>query len=485
MISDVYSETIFLVESLCIAKLDFHSGDSMKSISIPRGVQEIINRLHRCDYNAYVVGGCVRDSLLGLEPKDWDICTSATPDIVLNLFQDKRIIETGLKHGTVTIVMNDGQYEVTTFRVDGDYTDGRHPDSVRFVQDVRYDLSRRDFTINAMAYNDKEGLIDPFGGAKDLEYSIIRCVGNATERFSEDALRILRAMRFASVYKFYIEEDTSDAIHVNRDLLKLISAERIQAELVKMLKGAGVLANLLEFSDVIAIIIPEMQPCIGFDQHNKYHQYTIYEHIAHAVSNYADIDSHNTDLFNTFEDVVSVALLLHDIGKPECYTEDENGGHFYGHGEPSARIAAEVVKRLKFDNQSQHDIVELVQYHDVAIEPTLKTVRRWLNKLGETQFMRLMDIRLADIWAHSEGTQESRIEKRNRCVEIAKEIIQQNQCFQMKDLAISGKDLINIGFKEGRELGYTLRCVLDAVIDGEVVNEKESLLKYVESLRNM
>lgn len=449
-------------------------------IDVPRGAQEIINCLNRCDYDAYVVGGCVRDSLLGVEPKDWDICTSATPDIVLNLFQGKRIIETGLKHGTVTIVLDDGRYEVTTFRVDSDYSDSCHPDSVRFVQDIRYDLSRRDFTINAMAYNDKEGLIDPFGGVEDLRHFFIRCVGDAAERFNEDALRILRAMRFASVYKFYIDEDTSDAIHKNKDLLRLISAERIQSELVKMLKGQGILKILIDYSDVIATIIPEIAYCIGFNQNNKYHQYTIYEHIAHAVSNYTDIESHNTGLFNTFEDVVAVALLLHDIGKPECYTEDENGGHFYGHGVPSSRIATEVVKRLKFDSQSQNDIVELVQYHDTVIAPTVKTVRRWLNKLGETQFMRLMDIRLADIWAHAAGTQEYRVERRNQCVEIAKEIIKQNQCFQMKDLDINGRDLLDFGFREGRELGDALRFALDAVIEGRVENKKSALLDFVK-----
>lgn len=450
-------------------------------IDVPRGAQEIINRLQSRNYDAYIVGGCVRDSLLGLEPKDWDICTCARPYTIMSVFDDKQIIKTGLKHGTVTIVMDDGQYEVTTFRVDGAYTDGRHPDSVEFVADIREDLARRDFTINAIAYNDREGLVDPFLGVEDLLHSCIRCVGDATERFNEDALRILRAMRFSSVYKFYIDEDTSDTIHVNKNLLKLISAERIQSELVKMLRGQGVLQILTDYSDVIATIIPEMKSCIGFDQNNKYHQYTIYEHIAHAVENYIDYNNSRINEFNTYDDVVAVALLLHDIGKPECYSEDENGGHFYGHSELSAKIAVEVVKRLKFDNQSQHDIVELVQYHDVVIEPTPRTVKRWMNKIGPVQFMRLMDIRLADILAHSEGTQESRIQKRNECVELAFQIDEQNQCFQLKDLAINGKDLISIGFKEGKELGDVLRYVLDAVIEGEVENDRFVLLEFVKS----
>ena len=260
----------------------------MHRISIPKGARAVLLNLRYENHEAYVVGGCVRDSLLGKEPKDWDICTSATPDEVKELMHRRGIktIDTGLQHGTVTVDMGTvGKYEVTTFRIDGNYTDGRHPDYVEFTESIYKDLSRRDFTINAMAYN-SAGLIDPFHGRDDLQAGIIRCVGNPDERFEEDALRILRALRFAATYGFSIEEQTAAAIHKDAWMLKRIAAERINGELCKMLLGDGILNVLLNFSDVIATIIPEMEPCIGFEQNNKYHQYTVYEHIAHAVANY-------------------------------------------------------------------------------------------------------------------------------------------------------------------------------------------------------
>lgn len=440
----------------------------MHKIRVPKGARAIVMALRYDHHEAYVVGGCVRDSLLGIEPKDWDICTSAVPSQILYSFRDKRVIETGIKHGTVTIVMDDGQYEVTTFRVDGDYSDNRHPDSVKFVESIYEDLSRRDFTINAMAYN-SAGLIDPFHGREDLERGVISCVGDPDARFEEDALRILRAMRFASVYGFTIDEKTSRSIHKNKDRLLNIAAERIKTELCKMLCGKGILNILLEYSDVMATIIPELKPCIGFDQNNKFHEYTVYDHIAHAVANY-----NGTDI------AVKVALLLHDIGKPCCYTEDYNGGHFYGHGTFSHDLAETALSRLRFDNKTKHDVLELVLHHDAIIEPTPKTVRRWLNKVGEEQFMRLLDIRMADILAHRKDTQESRVEK---CISIgvlASEIIEQNQCFKMKDLAINGHDIMTLrGVKEGKEVGCILNEVLDAVISGELKNDRAELIEYL------
>lgn len=440
----------------------------MHKIKVPKGAKAIVMALRYDHHDAYVVGGCVRDSLLGIEPKDWDICTSATPSEILYSFRDKKVIETGIKHGTVTVVMDDGQYEVTTFRVDGDYSDNRHPDSVKFVESIYEDLSRRDFTINAMAYN-SAGLIDPFHGREDLERGVISCVGDPDARFEEDALRILRAMRFASVYGFTIDEKTSMSIHKNKDRLLNIAAERIQTELCKMLCGKGVLNVLLEYCDVMATIIPELKPCVGFNQNNKFHEYTVYDHIAHAVANYDATDV-----------VVKVSLLLHDIGKPCCYTEDQNGGHFYGHGTFSHDLAESVLTRLRFDNKTKHDILELVLYHDAIIEPTPKTIRRWLNKVGEKQFMRLLDIRMADILAHRKDTQESRIEKCNAIGMLASEIIEQNQCFKMKDLAIDGHDVMNLrGIKEGKEVGCILNEILDAVIAGTLENNRAELIEYL------
>lgn len=443
----------------------------MRNIQIPHGANSIIQDLRKAGFDAYVVGGCVRDSLLDLEPKDWDICTSATPLEMKAFFAERNIktIDTGLQHGTITVNLGDSeQYEVTTFRIDGIYSDSRHPDSVEFVKNIELDLARRDFTVNAMAY-DGERIIDPFHGQDDLNRRIISCVGNPDDRFGEDALRILRAMRFASTYGFAIEEKTSQAIHRNKEKLLNIAAERIQTELCKMLCGRGVLQILLEYSDVISVIIPEMSPCIGFDQNNKYHEYTVYDHICHAVENCGLNDI-----------VIKLSLFLHDIGKPCCYTTDENGGHFYGHGVYSRDLAEKVLDRLRFDNKTKHDVLELVLFHDAVIEPTPKTVRRWLNKIGELQFSRLIEIRMADILAHKEGTQQSRIERCVSLAAIAYEIVEQNQCFSLKDLEISGKDVMELlNITEGKRVGFVLNKVLDAVIDGSLKNERVHIVNYL------
>lgn len=438
----------------------------MSRINIPEGAQFIIRLLEGDCHEAYVVGGCVRDSILGLEPHDWDICTSATPDEVLALCarHSIRTIATGLKHGTVTIRTPSigAWYEVTTFRIDGEYSDGRHPDSVTFTSDVHKDLARRDFTMNAMAYNDAVGLIDPFGGEKALRNKEISCVGNPADRFQEDALRVMRALRFASTYGFSIEENTEKAIHQFAPNLNNIAVERIRTELYKLLFGKCVLDVLLNYSDVIATIIPELAPCIGFDQNNKYHEYSVYDHIAHAVSNYTGDDLS-----------VKVALLLHDIGKPQCYTEDERGGHFYGHSVPSHDLAAAVAKRLRFDNCMRDDVLTLVLYHDAVIEPTYKVVRRLLYKIGEENFRQLLHVRMADIKAHAKDTQASRIERCLALHDIMEDVIRQEQCFSLKKLAIRGKDVMSFGVPEGKIVGDTLKHILNMVINGSVPNEIE------------
>lgn len=438
----------------------------MGRIHIPRGASDVMTVLALDGFDSYVVGGCVRDSLLGLEPNDWDICTNATPMEVLETFARRNIktIETGIKHGTVMVCLGDAgeQYEVTTFRIDGEYSDGRHPDSVSFTPSLREDLARRDFTMNAMAYNEVAGLIDPFGGEKALRHNEIVCVGNPMDRFQEDALRVMRALRFASTYGFSIEENTAQAIHQFAPHLNDIAAERIQAELCKLLLGKGVLRVLLDYSDVMSAIIPEFAPCIGFDQKNRYHEYTIYDHIAHAVANY------------TGDDIsVKVALLLHDIGKPQCFTEDERGGHFHGHGVPSHDIADIVTRRLRFDNKTRDEVLTLVLYHDSVIEPTYNVVRRWLNKIGEKSFRKLLHVRMADIKAHAKDTQASRIERCLALYDILNEVVEQEQCFSIKDLAINGKDIMSFGIPEGKLVGDTLRYILDMVINGEIPNEAE------------
>ena len=438
-------------------------------IDVPAGAKRLIHLLELDGHCAYVVGGCVRDSLLCRSPHDWDICTSAKPYEVCDILDRYHIraIKTGIQHGTVTAHYGMWDYEITTFRVDGKYTDNRRPDRVDFVLDVVEDLARRDFTINAMAFDTEHSLIDPWNGLGDIEAGIIRCVRNPDDRFREDALRIMRALRFASTYGFKIEEKTAAAIHRNKDLLKNISAERIRSELCKLLCGEGVLDILLEYKDVMAVIIPELEPCIGFDQNNPYHIYDVYDHIAHAVANYRG-------------NVISVkmALLLHDIGKPECYTEDHNGGHFHGHGVYSMHIAKDVMTRLRFDNKTRDEVVDLVLYHDSDIYPGGRTVRRWLNKIGYDMLDKLIGVKLADIGAHSEVNQFERVCQCNEVREVAMIIMEEQQCFTLKDLLVTGRDIMwHCDIQSGPLVGEVLNHLLDMVLDGTVDNNTYGLIK--------
>lgn len=435
-------------------------------IDIPIGARRLIAFLKSESHKSYIVGGCIRDALLDKEPHDWDICTSAKPDEVCGLMDYLwlPVYKTGIQHGTVTVRCFSESFEITTFRTDGEYSDNRRPDNVTFVSDVNEDLSRRDFTINAMAYNDEDGLIDPWGGEEDLKNGLIRCVGHPDDRFREDALRIMRALRFASTYGFKIEEKTAYSIHKNKSLLRRISAERIRDELCKMLCGDGVLDVLLEYSDVMGVIIPELEPCIGFEQNNPYHKYDVYGHIAHAVANYTGSDIS-----------VKMALLLHDIGKPECYTEDEKGGHFYEHGVSSMHIAKNVVERLKFDNKTKAEIVDLVLYHNSDIHPGVRTVRRWLSKIGPELLDKLVFVKIADIYAHSEKNLEKCRDDVLGVKLIAKQVVCENQCLTIKDLAVNGHDVMAHGVDSGPMVGEILKHLLDKVLDGTIENHPNHL----------
>ena len=424
-------------------KKDFKIG------GIPWPAKWIIHTLTEMCYKAYIVGGCVRDSLLGRRPKDWDICTNAKPEAVIDIFRsrDTEVIETGLQHGTVTIhISGSGDYEVTTFRVDGEYTDGRHPDSVE--------------------YNDEDGLIDPFGGAKDLRMKLIRCVGDPDTRFQEDSLRILRAMRFASTYKFQIVSNTISAMNRNRHLLHNISAERICNELCRMLHGENILYVLLQYCDIIAEIIPELRECIGFEQNNPYHQYDVYDHIAHAVSEYKGGDIS-----------IKVALLLHDIGKPKSYVTDERGrGHFYGHPAVSHEMAKHILERLKFDNKTRDEILELVLYHDVEIKASKKVARRLLSKIGTDRVKQLIEVKKADILSHSDRAHGNRLDTVYEFASIVDDIIAENECFTIKDLAVNGHDICALGVS-GPMVGRVLNHLLDNVIDETLENDHETLIE--------
>lgn len=435
---------------------------------IDAGAYVLLSRLHRAGYQAYIVGGCVRDLLSGRTPKDWDICTDATPDETLSVFWDLHTIPTGLQHGTVTVRYADVSYEVTTFRVDGAYTDCRHPEEVFFSSNLHADLARRNFTINAMAYAPHIGLVDPFSGHEHLRRNILCCVGSPLQRFHEDALRVLRCLRFAATFDLRIGQRTERAILRCADLLYMISKERIRDELCKILLGKYAFPVFLRYKYVFTYIIPELYLCVGFKQNNPYHIYTVYNHIMHATANYTGDDL-----------IVKLALFLHDIGKPLCYTEDECGGHFHGHGVVSRDLAESVLTRLRFDNATKDAVLELVLYHDSTIEPTPKVVRRWLSRIGETQFFRLMEVRLADIRAHSMNNRMSRIK---RCLElrrIAREILNQPHCLTLKDLAIDGYEVMKEAIPEGRLVGLCLNHALEQVINGTVPNEKYALLRTV------
>lgn len=433
----------------------------MLEIALPQGAHEIISALRSGGCEAYLVGVCVRDILLGTVPKDWDICTNAAPDKVKSCLSRYKIIETGIKHGTVTAIVDSVPYEITTYRGEGG----------EYSANLYEDLSRRDFTINSIAYSESYGPIDPFDGAGDLERGVIRCAGDPSTRFKEDPLRILRALRFSSVYGFGFDAPTLDAALHCAGLLGNVAPERIRTELCKMLAGKDVLRILLDGQKIITQVIPELSPCVGFEQNNHYHCYTVYGHIAHSVASY-----------NGDDISVKVALLLHDIGKPECYTEDENGGHFKGHAAISHRIAEGVLNRLRFDNKTKHDILELIMYHDAEIPNTQKTVKRWLNRLGgaqfrrgEEQFRRLLEVKLADIKAHSQKNREQRIAAIAGVFPTLEQVLKDEQCFSLKNMNISGADLIRLGVPEGKEIGAILRELLEEVMAGNLANTPEAL----------
>ena len=435
-------------------------------IELPKAVLKIFKIIKEYGAESFVVGGCVRDSILNREIHDWDICSPVPVCELAVMFREKgyHVIETGLQHGTITVVIDGEGYEITTYRKDGDYSDGRHPNYVEFVSDLEEDLARRDFTINAMAYNPEVGLVDPFNGLYDIEHKTIRCVGNPYDRFNEDGLRIMRALRFAAQLDFYTEYKTSNAIIELVKNLDSISVERINSELCKILKSKN-LENINE--DILCQIIPEFKNCIGFEQNNPYHCYTVDMHTGSTL-----IWDDSNDL------IVRLTLLFHDIGKPHCYQEDEDGTrHFKGHGKISSEMTDKIMRRLKFDNDTREKVVELVYFHDATIEVGKKYVRRWLNILGEEQFKRLLQVRKADIKAQSELNKEERLNKLKEILNLLDEIIAENECYNLKDLAINGKDLIKIGYNPGKELGKVLNGLLDAIIDGNLNNDKETLLQ--------
>jgi tRNA nucleotidyltransferase (CCA-adding enzyme) len=440
---------------------------SASTLTLPKEVRHIIDKLESQGFDAFAVGGCIRDAFLGHTPKDWDISTSALPEETIACFEGYSIIPTGIQHGTVTVRVNNLSFEVTTFRLDGVYSDGRRPDEVEFVHDIERDLSRRDFTMNALAFN--SALVDPFGGVHDIEHKIIRCVGDANRRFSEDALRIMRALRFASVLGFALENTTADALVAHKMSLRDVSVERIANELNRLLLGTNVRKILQDCGDVLAEFLPEIRASFQFPQNNPHHCFDVWEHTAVAIS-MAPVDS-----------VVRLALLFHDVGKPSCYTESGGVGHFYGHDAISASMAEEALARLNYSTEIRKTVKLLVQYHDQTIIPQTRNIKRWLNKVPLSVFRRLLAVKRADLSAQACEFREERLVELAAVESLLEEIIAEQQCFSLKDLAVNGDDILRLG-AQGIEVGKVLQDLLNRVIDEELPNEQRALLSAAEDI---
>ena len=434
------------------------------TMDMPKNVDTAINLLQSAGFEAYAVGGCVRDSLLGKTPNDWDITTSAKPEDMKSVFADFHCIDTGIKHGTVTVVIDGEPLEITTFRLDGEYEDNRHPKSVTFTSNLGADLGRRDFTVNAMAYSKMTGTVDLFGGQNDLKNKIIRCVGDPDRRFNEDALRILRALRFASALDFEIEEKTAQSLLKNCALLGNISEERIAKELLKLVCGKGAKRILTDFAPVLFEILPELQPMYKNSHDNPHHCYDIYEHTLIAVES---IDPEPTLRF---------AMLLHDCGKPAVKKFDENSvAHFYGHQRISAEISAQILARLKVSNKFRDEILFLVSNHDRwELYENTEKMPRYLSKFGLDGVLNLLKVMRADVLAQS-PEYRYRLDQIADAEEIAKNLAAQKPCLSLSELQINGRTLMDIGIPQGRKLGAVLAQLLDEVIDGVTKNTQEAL----------
>lgn len=450
-------------------------------IRIPRNAEKILNRLEAAGHEAYVVGGCVRDAIIGRVPGDWDITTSAKPLEIKQVFRST--IDTGIQHGTVTVLMEGEPFEVTTYRIDGEYEDGRHPKEVAFTASLQEDLRRRDFTINAMAYHPARGVVDLYGGIQDLENRTIRCVGCAEERFGEDALRILRALRFASQLDFEIEPETRAAIGKLAGTLSKISAERIQKELTLLLQGrsCGRIRDAWT-SGVTAVVLPEIDAMMEEAQNNPHHSFTVGEHCVRSMEIVQLPEGADPQDKKNLA-VLKWTMLLHDTGKPATRSKDEAGiDHFYGHGEISAQIAKRVMQRLKFDNYTSDTVVKLVKYHDYPFELTEKAMRRAINKLG-AEVPLLFQVKEADIRAQHPDTTPEKLQHLAAARELYRQVIEAGSATSIKDLAVTGRDLMEMGIPQGKQIGAVLAALLDQVLEEPSRNERQWLLDWVQKNR--
>lgn len=443
------------------------------NIVLPKNVKLIIDILNKNNFEAFIVGGCVRDSIIGLTPHDWDICTNAKPEEIKKSFEFFNTFDSGIKHGTISIVIDGEVYEVTTYRIDGTYSDNRRPDSVTFTSDIAKDLARRDFTINAMAYNEQCGLIDPYSGRNDLLDKIIRCVGNPDFRFNEDALRIIRALRFASVYDFEIENETSKSICKNADLLKNIAVERISVEFNKLLCGNGAEEILNNYRDVIAVFIPEIKPMFDYSQHTKHHNRDLWRHTTYSVKSIDKMP------------LLRMSMLLHDIGKPKACKRDEDGTcHFKGHPKYSAEMAEIILRRHKYPTDFIETCVTLIKYHDVRFNGSKRQLRHVMSAIGDKNVELLLKIQRADIMAQSDYKHKEKLEKLDLACEVYEKILADKDCFTLKQLKINGNDIKKLGVTEGVKIGKILKMLLSLVIEDKLENKKSALLNKAEEIRD-
>lgn len=443
----------------------------MNTIVLDEEVKEIIGKLQTAGYEAYAVGGAIRDSLMGLKPSDWDITTSATPIQVKEIF--KYTIDTGLAHGTVTVRLHRKSFEVTTYRIDGKYDDNRHPNHVEFTSNLQEDLKRRDFTVNAMAYNDSEGLVDIYGGRRDLELGIIRCVGEPKERFTEDSLRTLRAIRFVAKTGFRLHKDTAKAIICKAELLKNVSAERIRQELNYIITSDRPEVLLLAYElGLTKIILPELDLMLSTEQNNPHH--------------FTDVGSHSliSMKYVSAIPILRWTMLLHDTGKPAMRTTDENGiDHFKRHGEKSVEIAKAVLKRLKFDNDTIRRVLRLIKHHDDRMIPNKKFLRKFYNILDEDMNL-MFEVQMADIMAHTDYSRRMTLEQLRLSHALFKEIVADKEAVKIADLDIDGNDLMELGIPKGKVIGELLSKLLDRVLEEPNLNVKEKLIKMAKELKN-
>ena len=437
-------------------------------MNLPKNVNTIISMLESKGFQCYVVGGSVRDMLMGITPKDYDLTTNAKPEEILEIFREYKTFDNGIKHGTVSVIIEGEVFEITTYRIDGDYIDCRHPQNVEFTSSLKEDLSRRDFTVNAMAYNPKEGLIDYFEGKRDVEYKAIRCVGEADVRFKEDALRILRALRFASVYNFSIEYNTFNAILENKKLLNNISKERISNEFTQILCGEWCDYVLRRFKDVIAVIIPEIASMFNFQQNNPYHNKTLWKHTVSSVKNIEN------------NDVLRMTMLLHDIGKPMSQKTDKKGISVYtGHEKIGEAISKEVLTRLKYPKLFIDTVAFLIRNHNLRIKADKVIIKKILKNMGEDKFRLLLKVQKADILARSSYKREEKLQNLSEIHKLFDEIINNGECYNLQTLNVTGSDLIHSGITEGKQIGETLNHLLNLVIEGKCSNTKDDLLKHI------